>query len=344
LKNDKIYQLSNNKGLKVEFISLGGRLFSINIPEKDKTIDVLAGYDTVEQCTKGDEYMGAICGRFANRIGNGEFTLDGKRFQLAKNNFQNHLHGGTNGFHSKHWKVKEIPVKGYTSANELSVLSEDGDEGYPGNLEVTVIYALNENNELLIDLKAVTDKKTIVNLTSHPYFNLKGVGGGDALDHRLEINADFFTPIDATGIPTGELRPVCGTAMDFKTPGILTNQLNKGDQQVKLVNGLDHNWVLTKEVNALSFAARLTEPVSGRFVEMFTTQPGLQVFTAGHFDGSETGKGGYPILPYSAIALEAQNFPDAPNKPDFPDAVLNVGEVYHQQIIYRFGREIKQSD
>jgi aldose 1-epimerase len=251
------------------------------------------------------------------------------------------LHGGNNGFHKKYWEVKGINLKGYASAYQLSMISADGDENYPGYLKAEVIYALNDDNDLLIEFKAVSDKKTIINLTSHPYFNLKGVGGGTVLDHLLEINADYFTPIDQNSIPTGELKAVSGTAMDFTTPVVLSERINCNDQQVKLVGGLDHNWVLNKKEGELALAARVMEPVSGRSVEVFTTQPGLQVYTAMHFDGTTTGKGGHLIMPYSCIALEAQNFPDAPNKPAFPNSILKAGELYHQQIIYRFGWEIK---
>jgi len=334
--NNKIYQLINRNGLVVEFITLGGRLTSVKIPENNSFVDVLMGYDTVEECAKGDAYMGAICGRFANRISNGRFALDGKWVQLAQNNGSNHLHGGNDGFHKKQWEVIEISLKDYTCAYQLSILSANGDENYPGNLKAEVIYALNDDNELLIDFKAVSDKKTIINLTIHPYFNLKGVGGGDVLDHMLEINANYFTPIDQNSIPTGELKAVSGTAMDFTTPTVLSERINCNDQQVKLIGGLDHNWVLNKKGKELALAARVKEPVSGRSVEVFTTQPGLQVYTAMHFDGTSIGKGGHPIMPCSCIALEAQNFPDAPNNAHFPSVVLEVGEVYREKVVYRF--------
>ena len=335
MKN-KIYQLINKNGLVVEFISLGGRLISLKIPENSGFVDVLMGYDTAEGCATGDAYMGAICGRFANRIAHGRFLLDGKWIQLDQNNGTNHLHGGSNGFHKKYWEVKGINLKGYATAYQLSILSKDGDEHYPGNLNAEVIYALNDDNELLIEFKAVSDKKTIINLTSHPYFNLKGVGGGNVLDHLLEINASFFTPIDPVSIPTGELRAVSGTDMDFTTPIVLSDPMNSEDQQINLAGGLDHNWVLNKKERELALAARIMEPVSGRSVEVFTTQPGLQVYTAMHFDGTSIGKGGHPILPFSCIALEAQNFPDAPNKIHFPSAVLEAGEVYNEKVVYRF--------
>lgn len=331
-----IYKLTNVVGVVVEFISLGGRIISVKIPNGKDMVDIIVGYDSPQACAAGDGYMGAICGRYANRIDSGRFSLDGELFQLDKNNEGNHLHGGNNGFHTKYWEVTPIEMEHYSSAYRLSIMSPDGDENYPGNLQVDVTYALNNDNELHIEFNAISDKKTIINLTNHPYFNLKGIGKGDILDHTLEINSKEYTPVSQQLIPTGELKKVAGTAMDFTTPHTLLDRVNSPYEQIKLIGGIDHNWVIDKKAHELSFAARVTEPVSGRSLEVFTTQPGIQVYTALHFDGSEIGKGGYPINRFSGLALEAQNFPDAPNHIDFPNCTLDKGEVYQEKIIYRF--------
>jgi aldose 1-epimerase len=330
------FQLTNNNGIVVEFISLGARITAVKLPHDNQLIDIVVGYDSPEKCAQGDGYMGAICGRMANRIDQGRFSLINTNYQLEQNDGYNHLHGGSKGYHTKYWEVNEISLSGYPSACELSLFSPDGDENYPGNLDIKVIYALNDNNELLIDYKAKTDKKTIINLTSHPYFNLKGEGEPSVLDHVLEINADYFTPIKIDGIPTGEIKSVKNTGMDFNAPTLLKDRVLGNDEYIKQKGGLDHNWVINKGKEKLSFAARVTEPATGRTLEVYTTQPGIQVYTALHFDGSEHGKGGFPIKKYSGIALEAQNFPDAPNHNNFPSTELNPGETYHQQVIYKF--------
>jgi len=335
--NDTVFQLTNNQGVIVEFISLGGRIIAVKLPTKGEPVDIVVGYDTAKASAQGDVYMGAICGRYANRIAHGKFRLDNQVIQLAQNNGGNHLHGGDTGFHTKYWEVSPITKPGYASAFQLTLISPDGDENYPGTLQIQVIYALNDSNELLIEYQATSDKKTIINLTSHPYFNLKGIGGINILDHQLQINAHAFTPIDKGFIPTGEIRSVKNSDMDFNQTTFLSQRLQSKEEQIHMLGGLDHNFVLNKTEGKLSFAARVSEPVSGRSVEVYTTQPGLQVYTALHFDGSEIGKGGHPIGRFSGIALEAQNFPDAPNHANFPDAVLNVGDIYRQTTLYRFG-------
>jgi len=333
----KIFQLKNSHGVVVEFISLGGRIIAVKLPTKGKPVDIVVGYDTAESSAQGDVYMRAICGRYANRIAQGRFRLNNQTIQIAQNNGGHHLHGGQAGFHTKYWEVSPIIKAGFTSAFQLTLISVDGDENYPGTIQIKVIYALNDENELHIEYQATCDKKTIINLTSHPYFNLKGVGGRDILDHQLQINADAYTPIDKSFIPTGEIRLVKNSDMDFTHLNALGSRLISKEEQIHMLGGLDHNYVLHKNPDELGFAARLTEPVSGRYVEVYTTQPGLQVYTALHFDGSEIGKGGYRIERYAGIALEAQNFPDAPNHANFPNAVLDVGEIYLQTTIYRFG-------
>jgi len=330
------YQLTNKNGVSVEFISQGGKITSVKLPNGSSEVDIVLGYETPEEFLTGDSYLGAICGRFANRIGNGTFTLDGKKIKLAQNDRTNHLHGGKIGFNLKNWDVSPIELTGYESAFKLSLLSPDGDENYPGNLKVEVIYALSNQNELLLDIKANTDKTTVVNLTSHPYFNLNGVNGGKIFNHVLEINANSFTPLSEVSVPTGEIRKVPGTDMDFNHPKKLSDVINSKYQQIHLVGGLDHNWVINKKEKEMSLAARISEPLSGRAVEVYTTQPGIQVYTAMHFDGTQVGKGQMPFTQYCAIALEAQNFPDAPNHPNFPICILNPGETYHEKIVYKF--------
>ncbi|MCK9208102.1 MAG: galactose mutarotase [Salinivirgaceae bacterium] len=330
------FQLTNQNGVVVEFISQGGKIISVKVPEGDRKVDIALGYDTPEEFLTGDGYMGAICGRLANRIGNGTFQLEGKTIKLFQNDRTNHLHGGKVGFNLKNWEVKPITKEGYHSAFQLSLLSHDGDENYPGNLQVEIVYALNNQNEFLIDIQATTDKTTAVNLTSHPYFNLNGVSSGKIFNHFLEINADAFTVLSDISVPTGEIRKVKNSDMDFTKPVKLSEVINSDEPQIQLVNGLDHNWVINKKAGEMAFAARISEPVSGRGLEVFTTQPGIQVYTSMHFDGTQVGKNQMPFTPYCAIALEAQNFPDAPNHANFPDCILKPGETYHQKICYKF--------
>jgi len=327
----KIYQLKNENGLVIEFLSHGARITSIKVPDREKHIDVVIGYDTADEAINGDEYFAAMCGRVANRIANGKFSLEGVEYQLAQNNGPNSLHGGPNGFQTKYWEVEEIDSNSY----KLSLTSPDSDENFPGELKVEMVYSLNNNNEFNIDISAKTDKTTIVNLTSHPYFNLKGSGQGNILDHLLEINADKMTPLNENSIPTGEIRNVEETAMDFRSPKKVSDAVESDYEQIKLVGGIDHNWIINKNENAC--ALKLTEPKSGRTIELFTTQPGVQVYAAMHFDGSEKGKGGFPLEKFGGIAIEAQNFPDAINHTNFPSSVLIPGEVYEQKIVYKFG-------
>ncbi len=330
------YALKNDNGVVIEFIPLGGRLTSVLIPEKDKMVDIALGYDTTQNAIDGDAFMGAICGRVANRIGNGEFTLSGQTYKLSQNDRTNHLHGGFKGFNSKIWKVEALKLENYTTAYKLSYFSADGEENYPGNLTIEIVYALNNANELLIDIHATTDKTTVVNLTSHPYFNLNGVAGGKVFNHVLHINADSFTPLNEMGVPTGEIREVKGTDMDFTTPVKVGDRISSEYKQIHLVGGIDHNWVINKDSKAIALACKVVEPESGRAIEVYTTQPGIQVYTAMHFDGSNNGKGDVPFAAFCGIALEAQNFPDAPNKPNFPSAVLNPNEKYNEKIVYKF--------
>lgn len=336
-KDTNLYQLTNNNGVIVEFISYGAKIKAVRVPEKNTTVDITIGYDSVEEVIAGDDYIGALCGRFANRIDKGEFSLDGASYKLAQNNGTNHLHGGPKGFQVKYWEVTKIEKAGYTSAYKLSLFSPDGEEGYPGNLQVNMIYALNDKNEFLLDMEATTDKKTIINLTSHPYFNLNGTNQGKIFNQMLEVNADAFTAVNANLIPTGELKSVKGTAMDLRKPQRLGDVVSSDYPAIQVLKGLDHNFVLNKKAGDLSFACRLSEPKTGRSIEVYTTQPGLQIYTGMHFDDIAKGKGGIPFQPYCGVAIEAQNFPDAPNKANFPSCILEPGAKYKEQIIYKFG-------
>jgi len=333
---NSFYSLSNNNGLNVEFSSLGGRINSIIIPDEKGFIDIALGYNNIAEMLENDVYIGAICGRFANRISRGKFKISDVEYQLDINNGQNHIHGGLNGFNTKYWKVENFNVENCTSVYKLNYTSLDGEEKYPGKVEISVIYALNDNNELIIEIEAKTDKTTPINITTHPYFNLKGFGNGDILDHLLEINSLEFTPLDSTGVPSGEIIKIEGTVMDFSRKQLISIANNSDYEQIKLAGGIDHNWILNKKQNVMSFAARLSEPKSGRRVEVFTTQPGLQVYTGIHFNGKLGGKNGYLLTKNCGIALEPQNFPDAPNKPNFPNSFLHPDEIYKQKIIYKF--------
>jgi aldose 1-epimerase len=332
LKEMERFRLENNNGVTIEFLSLGGKIYSVKVPVKSGKLDVALGCGELP----GDAFMGAFCGRFANRIGNGTFILDGEVIQLPQNQYPNHIHGGETGFNTRYWKVEPASVEGYTSAYRLEFFSQDGEEGYPGNLETEVVYALNNSNELLIDIQAKTDKPTIVNLTSHPYFNLNGAGSGSVLNHELQIFADRYATTDEAGIPTGELAEVKGTDLNFLQPVRLGNAVKSTFPQIVMKGGLDNTWVINRKDKSLVLACVLSEPESGRAVEVYTTQPALQVYTGNHFDESMMEKSGKPLSVYSGVALEAQNVPDAPNKPHFPNAVLRPGETFHEKIVYHF--------
>ena len=333
----KTYQMTNKNGLSVEFMPQGGKVISVLLPDGDKKVDVMIGYQTVKEAVEGDAYLGAICGRFANRIGAGKFSLDGKEYQLALNDGKNHLHGGPTGFNSRNWDIKKVEIVGRTDAYELTLNSPDGDENYPGNLNVKATYSLTNDNEFIIDFEAVTDKPTVINLTSHPYFNIAGASSGHVFNQLIEINADTFTPIGEQGVPSGEIRSVEGTPMDLRKPTSIGEAINTPYEQIELFKGFDHNWIVNKEEGELGFCARVTDPDSGRWLEVYSTQPGLQVYTAMHFNSSQIGKDGVPFCAYCAVALEPQGIPDAPNKPSFPSAVLRPGEVYKQTLVYKFG-------
>jgi aldose 1-epimerase len=325
------FTLRNKNGIEVKLISFGATLVSLKVPDKNgKQADIVLGYDDLAGFINDKSYFGCTVGRFANRIANAEFKLDGGEYKLAANNGKNHLHGGIKGFNKVLWQSKEVKTDKRCSV-VFKYLSPDGEEGYPGNLKVTVTYTLTNNDKLKIGYEATTDKKTIINLTNHSYFNLAGHGSGDVLGHKMMINADNYTPaVDC--IPTGEIRKVAGTSLDFRKPVPI-------GAKIKKVGGYDHNYVLNKSCpGELSLAARVVEPVSGRVMEVFTTEPAVQLYTC-KFDGSVKGKGGAVYKRYGAFCLETQHFPDSPNKPYFPSVVLRPGEVYRQLTIYKFSSQ-----
>ncbi|MCD6116600.1 galactose mutarotase [bacterium] len=331
-----IYYMKNTKGIELKIMNYGGAIVSAIVPDKNGNFaDIVLGHDSFQGYLKANPYFGAIVGRYANRIAKGKFTLNGKVYTLATNNGQNHLHGGIKGFDKRIWNATPL-ITPNGVALKLSYLSKNGEEGYPGNLNVVVTYTLNNNNELRINYSASTDQTTIVNLTNHTYWNL--AENGDILNHRIMINADKFTPVDSTLIPTGEIKSVYGTPFDFRKFRPIGDQINADNIQLKYANGgYDLNWVLNKdEHGSLSLAARVTEPISGRVLEVWTTEPGLQFYSGNFLDGSITGKNGQIYKKHTAFALEAQHFPDSPNHPNFPSVVLKPGQEYKQTTIYKF--------
>ncbi len=336
-----LYVLTNKTGAEVSITNYGGAVVSLKVPDRNgKLADVVLGYDTADGYVNDKAYFGAIVGRYGNRIAHAQFVLDGKTYTLAKNNGENTLHGGVKGFNKALWTAKILPAKDGQSL-ELSYLSKDGEEGFPGNLKVSVIYTLADTNALRIVYSATTDKKkTVLNLTSHGYFNLAGQGSGDILGHLLTIQADKFTPVDAALIPTGELRDVAGTPFDFRKPTAIGVRIDQDDEQLKLGGGYDHNYVLRRSAGVgESLAARVVEPGSGRALEVWTTEPGVQFYTGNFLDGKTPGKGGVPYPRRNAFCLETQHYPDSPNQPKFPSVVLNPGEHYHTITTYKFSVE-----
>jgi len=334
----QIYTLRNSKGMEATIMTYGGIVTSLKTPDRDgKFGDVVLGYDNLDGYLKSTPYFGALIGRYGNRIAKGKFSLDGVEYTLATNNVPNHLHGGLKGFDKVVWTVDEAEVGEHGPKLALTYLSKDGEEGYPGNLTVHATYTVTEDNALQIKFKATTDKDTVVNLTHHSYFNLRG--SGDILDHVVTINADKFTPVDGGLIPTGELRPVAGTPFDFTTPHAVGERINSTDEQIKLGGGYDHNWVLNKKSNEMSLAARVHEPTSGRTMEVWTTQPATQFYTGNFLDGTITGKNGWTYQLRNGFCFEPQHYPDSPNHPTFPTTELKPGETYKSTIIYKFSAE-----
>jgi aldose 1-epimerase len=330
--------LKNSNGVQVTFIARGGQVTSILAPDSKGNIDdMIIGYDTVEEALEGDAYLGAICGRFANRIAQGKLNIDGKDYQLDINNEPNHLHGGFDGFNSRVWEVEPYSENKYAKAYKLKLVSPDGDQNYPGQLTAEIIYGLTEDNEFCLEYSARTTKTTVVNLTSHPYFNLKGAGVGTVEDHKLQVNASRFTPLSKEiGTVSGEIIPVAGTPFDFTTAKLLGDACNSDDERVKMVDGIDHNFVIDGYDETLKKALTLTAPSSGRILEVFTNQPGVQLYTGSHWDGSEKGKKGLPIVKWGGLAIETQKFPDSPNHLEFPSTLLMPGQEYKHSTIYKF--------
>lgn len=332
----KLYTLSNENGLSATVTNYGGIIVDLMVPDKDGRMDdVVLGYESIEDYVKDNPYFGALIGRYGNRICNGKFVLDGTTYDLAINNGKNHLHGGLKGFDKVVWDTAEEETPEGPSL-KLHYLSKDGEEGYPGNLDVNVTYTLTNKNELRIDYRATTDKTTICNLTQHSYFNMKGHGNGDILGHELMINADNFTPVNEGLIPTGEIRSVEHTPMDFRKSTPIGERININDQQIKYGLGYDHNWVLNKKSNELTLAASVYEPQSGRYMEAWTTEPGIQFYSGNFLDGSNIGKGGNVYNQRNGFCLETQHYPDSPNKSDFASVVLKPGEKYETTTIYKF--------
>jgi aldose 1-epimerase len=329
------FRLTNASGMTVEAVNYGGIITSIRVPDQGGRMDdVVLGFDSLEGYLGEHPFFGAIIGRYGNRIANGVFTLDGETYTLAKNNGPNHLHGGEKGFDKVFWQAE--PVAGQ-NAVAFSRTSPDGEEGYPGNLTVRVTYTLTDRNELVVEYHATTDKATPVNLTQHSYFNLAGHASGDILGHELMLNADRYTPVNDTLIPTGEVAPVEGTPFAFRMPTAIGARINEAHPQITHGLGYDHNWVLNGAAGELRLAARVLEPSTGRTLEVATTEPGIQFYSGNFLDGSITGKGGAVYRHRTGFCLETQHFPDSPNQPAFPSTILRPGEEYRTRTVFTFG-------
>ncbi len=332
-----VITLTNAQGLEVRAITYGGIVVSLRVPDRAGRLDdIVLGYDDLDGYLKDSPYFGAIIGRYGNRIAKGRFTLDGRPYQLATNNGPNHLHGGVKGFDKLVWKAEE-----FKNPEGVGIVfthtSPDGDEGYPGNLNVRITYTLTDRNELAIDYYATTDKPTPVNLTHHSYFNLAGAGTRDVLDHELMINAGRYTPVDATLIPTGVLVSVEGTPFDFRKPVRIGARIDEDHEQLRHGMGYDHNFVLNRDTDTLIHAARVVESTTGRTLDLYTTEPGLQFYSGNFLDGTITGKSGRVYQKRYGFCLEPQHFPDSPNKPQFPSTILRPGREYRSKTVFVFG-------
>ena len=329
----ELYTLTNSRGAEARIITYGGAVVSLKVPDRHGRMgDVVLGYDDVEGYLRQTSYIGALIGRYGNRIARGRFTLNGREYTLATNNGENHLHGGIKGFDKVIWQAR--PLAGASLL--LSYLSRDGEEGYPGNLHTRVVYTLTDQNELRVEYTATTDKATHVNLTQHSYFNLRGAGDGDILGHHLTIYANRFTPTDAGAIPTGELRPVAGTPFDFRRPRAIGERINADEEQIRLGKGYDHNFVVNGRKGVLRKAAEVYEPTTGRVMEVWTTEPGIQFYSGNYLDGTSVGKGGRAYAYRTGFCLETQHYPDTPNKPNFPSTVLRPRGRYRTTTVYKF--------
>ena len=331
----ELYTLRNARGSEAQICNYGGIVTSLKVADQHgKFGDVVLGFDNLDSYIKQSPHFGCLVGRYGNRIAKGKFTLNGKEYKLAVNNGPNSLHGGLKGFDKVVWDAK-IVVGAAGPALKLTYTSKDGEEGFPGNLKVTAVYTLTEDNALQLDFTATTDADTVLNLTHHSYFNL--AGHGDVLGHVVTIYADKFTPVDATMIPTGEIRLVKGTPMDFTTATPIGARINSDYEQIKLGGGYDHNWVINQATpGQLTLAATVTEATSGRVMEVWTTEPGVQFYTGNFLDGSITGKGGWVYQTRNGFCFEPQHYPDSPNQPGFPTTVLKPGQTFQNTIIYKF--------
>lgn len=331
-----LYSLKNISGAQVNIINYGAIATHIFVPDKKgKLADVALGYDSIEGYVNDKVFLGAIVGRYGNRIANGKFKLDGKEYSLAKNNGENHLHGGPKGFFKVLWDAEQLISKSVESL-KLSYVSPDGEEGYPGTVTLNVTYTLTEENDLKISYDGKTDKPTVLNPTNHSYFNLSGDFTRTILDHELQINADKFTPVNQNQIPNGELRNVEGTPLDFRKPILIGLRINDPYEQMKFGNGYDHNWVLNNFNKQVREIASVYHPQSGRFMKVLSDQPGVQFYSGNFLDGSFLGKNRMVYQKRTGLCLETQHFPDSPNKPNFPSVTLRPGETYKQTTIYKF--------
>ena len=336
----ELYTLTNKNGMEVSIATYGGIIVSLKVPDnRGNLADVVLGYDSLDRYLTDAAYLGTILGRHANRIAKAQFNLNGITYTLARNNGDHHLHGGLKGFDKVVWTARDIS-SAENMAVELTYLSHDLEEGYPGAVTVRVVYALLSDNVLKIDYSATSDKDTVVNLSNHTYFNLAGHASGDILKHELTINADRFTPTDATSIPTGELRSVEGTPFDFRRPTPIGLRVNHNHEQLTYGHGYDQNFVLNRADSAsLSLAARVSEPKSGRVLELSTTEPGMQLYCGNFLDGSIRGKSNTPYRKNQGFCLETQHFPDAPNQPNFPPTLLKAGAQFHSTTIFKFSAQ-----
>ncbi len=336
-KRVELFTLNNGRGMEVKITNYGGIITSIRVPDRiGRVSDVVLGHDTLEGYVRRSRYFGAIIGRHANRIAGGRFRLNGSVYSLTQNNGENHLHGGIRGFDKVVWEPRAINGADGVGL-ELDYVSKDGEEGYPGNLQARVTYVLTEKNELRIKFFAATDKDTVVNLTNHSYFNL--AGDGTVLEHELLLNADQFTPVDKGLIPTGELRDVSNTPLDFTRSNSIGARIDQNYEQLELAGGYDHNFILRGNGNALRPAAKIHEPVTGRVLEVFTTQPGIQFYSGNYLDGSIIGRGGRAYGKHAGCCFETQHFPDSPNQPSFPTTILKRAQRYEHETVFRFSVE-----
>ncbi len=336
----ELYTLTNAKGMEAHISTYGGILISLKTPDRTGALgDVVLGHDDLESYIRNNSpYLGALIGRYGNRIGKAQFTLAGKTYKLAANDGPNHLHGGIKGFDKVVWRAEKTDAADGVALS-LTYISPDGEEGYPGTLTARVTYTLTDGNVLRIDYEATTDQPTVVNLTNHAYFNLKDAGSSPILGHELTLNAETFTPVDKTLIPTGELRPVEGTPFDFRQPVAIGARIEQAEEQLQFGGGYDHNWVLGRQGNGLSLAARVSEPETGRTMEVFTTEPGIQFYAGNFLDGSITGRGGVAYQKRAGFCLETQHYPDSPNKPGFPSTALEPGQTYRSTTEFRFSSQ-----